>query len=225
MIHKIIVIQKYIRRHLILRKKMPYKFIQYYYNKYLKDHGCKLPSEKSNIAKALEYLYINIKKEININGIKSYFKDNKETKIDSDTIQVRHLGLQYGFNLLKGGDNIKTSHFELKIKKSHYCLFNLKKQYPSFCCDKRKLNVDKFSWIGIKRSYNDKCVNCGSEENDVMRWNKNKITVLQYGHMDPRKPLTINNVIPQCSICNQQYKNKAIFNKRGFVIDFNKNGF
>lgn len=43
--------------------------------------------------------------------------------------------------------------------------------------------------------------------------------------MDPRKQLTIDNVIPQCTICNQQYKNKAIFNKRGFVVDFNKKGF
>ena len=40
--------------------------------------------------------------------------------------------------------------------------------------------------------------------------------------MDPRKSLATDNVIPQCAICNQQYKNKAIFNKRGYVIDFIK---
>jgi len=224
MINSIIIIQKYIRRHLILRKKMPYKYIEYYYNRYLKNQGCKLPSFKSNIAKALECLYINIKKEININDIKEYLnkkKSNIELNTSSDSLQIRHLGLQYGFNLLKGGDNNGSE----KIKQSHYSLVNLIKPYPSFFRDKRKLEVDMISWRGIKRTYDDKCVNCGSKENEVMRWNSNKITVLQYGHMDPRKPLTINNIIPQCSICNQQYKNKAIFNKRGFVIDFNKKGF
>ena len=219
--NKIILIQKYIRRHLILRKKRPYTYIQYYYNKYLKNQGCKLPSPQSKIAKALEYLYIHIKKEVNILDIKMYFKQY----IDSDSLQVRHLGLQYGFNILKGGEMINLSHFKLSIKKSNYSLINLKDIYPSFCSNKRKLILDKFSWRGIKRTYDHRCVNCGSEEDHLMRWNKNKITVLQYGHMDPRKPLTIDNIIPQCSICNQQYKNKAIFNKRGFVIDFNKNGF
>jgi len=136
-------------------------------------------------------------------------------------LQIRHLGLQYGFNILKGGDNYNSS----KVKKSHFSLINLIKPYPSFFREKRRLEIDLISWKGIKRSYDDKCVNCGSKENEIMRWNNNKITVLQYGHMDPRKPLTINNIIPQCSICNQQYKNKAIFNNRGFVIDFNKKGF
>jgi len=77
MINSIIIIQKYIRRHLILRKKMPYKYVEYYYNRYLKNHGCKLPSFKSNIAKALECLYIYIKKEININDIKEYLNKKK----------------------------------------------------------------------------------------------------------------------------------------------------
>jgi hypothetical protein len=43
--------------------------------------------------------------------------------------------------------------------------------------------------------------------------------------MDPRKSLTEDNVIPQCAMCNQQYKNKAVFNDRGYVVEFNKNGF
>ena len=43
--------------------------------------------------------------------------------------------------------------------------------------------------------------------------------------MDPRKSITLDNVIPQCQYCNQQYKNKAIFNKRGIVVDFCKNGY
>jgi len=111
------------------------------------------------------------------------------------------------------------------VSKSCYCLVNLNKTYPNFYREKRVEKVNLISWIGIKRSYENKCVNCGSIEDEPMRWNLNKKTKLQFGHMDPRKPLTMDNIIPQCAICNQQYKNKAIFNERGFVIDYNKNGF
>jgi hypothetical protein len=57
-----------------------------------------------------------------------------------------------------------------------------------------------------------------------MRWDRYNTTVLQKGHMDPRKPLALGNVIPQCKYCNQQYKNKAVFNERGAIIDFCKTG-
>ena len=221
----IIIIQKYVRKHLILRKKYPYKYIQYYYNKFLKEKGCKLPFLNSSFGKALEFLYINIKKEQNIDNIRDYVKKNTNCKLSgtSDSLQIRHLGLQYGYNILKGDDMCLYNN--KNISKSCYCLLNLNKTYPNFYREKRTEKVSIISWIGIKRSYENKCVNCGSIENQPMRWNSNKKTVLQYGHKDPRKHLTMNNVIPQCSICNQQYKNKAIFNDHGFIIEFNKDGF
>lgn len=80
-------------------------------------------------------------------------------------------------------------------------------------------------WKSLLAKYENMCVNCGSKEGEPLRWNKHKITVLQKGHMDPRKPLTEDNTIPQCAMCNQQYKNKAVFNERGFVVEFNKKGF
>ncbi len=216
-------IQKFIKGHLTRRKIYPYKYITYYYNKYLKNKGCKLPSKSSVLGKALEYLYINIKKENNINDIRKYVTKSlkKDLNNSNDSLQVRHLGLQFGFNILKSMDNRIY-----KIKKSNYLLFNLTRVYENFYKDKRKQeNINKENWYELKKEYEFKCVTCGNEENKPMKYNKNKKTILQKGHMDPRKSLTIDNIIPQCGYCNQNYKNKAIFNKRGIIIDFNKKGF
>ena len=218
----IINIQRVIRGHLARRKIIPSKYIYYYYNKYLQIKGCKKISCKSTFGVALEYLYINIKKEIHIENIRKYVLDKGHIlQGGTDTLQIRHLGLQYGYNIYKGGDTYKNT----KIKKSNYLLNNLTEPYLSFCKNKRKENISKDIWEEIKKEYDYSCINCGSKENQPLRWNKNKKTVLQQGHMDPRQPLMSNNVIPQCSICNQQYKNKAIFNKHGFVINYNTNGF
>ena len=219
-------IQKNIRGHLIRRKLKPYKYIKYYYNKYLKKYGCKLPSENSAFGKALEYLYINIKKENNINDIRNYIlqKNYKLNERVSDNLQIRHLGLQYGFNMLKSNDlkNICTNQ---KIKKSNYCLINLTNKHNNYSNEKRNGKLNNNNWYELKKCYNFSCANCGNEEGKPMRYNNNQITILEQGHMDPRKSLTLENTIPQCSYCNKQYKNKAIFNKKGLVIEFNKKGF
>ena len=96
---------------------------------------------------------------------------------------------------------------------------------PSFISEKRISKLNLSNWEDLKKEYDYMCVNCGSREGQPMRWKKSQITVLQQGHMDPRKNLTTDNCIPQCSFCNQQYKDKAVFNKRGCVIAFNKAGF
>ena len=218
-------IQKNIRGHLVRRKLYPYKYITYYYNKYLKQYGCKLPSQKSSFGKALEYLYINMKKENNINDIRNYVIEKKCSLNEnvSDNLQIRHLGMQYGFNLLKGNEIEKFSN--TKIKKSNYFLINLTDKCTSFYKEKRQEKLNSENWNNLKKYYNYLCACCGNEERKPMRYNNNQLTDLHQGHMDPRKSLTLDNTIPQCSYCNQQYKNKAIFNKRGVVIEFNKDGF
>jgi len=218
-------IQRNVKKHLFRRKVHPYKYIKYYYNHYLKNYGCKLPSSKSLLGKVLEYLYIHIKKEKNIDDIRNYVinKLNNKEKIfhSCDSLQIRHLGLQYGFNLLKSNDIFKNK----KINKSNYCLVNLHNVYKNFYKEKRKEELDNENWYLLKKEYNFCCATCGNIENNPLRYNTNQLTILQKGHMDPRKSLTLDNVIPQCQYCNQQYKNKAIFNKRGLVVDFCKNGF
>jgi hypothetical protein len=221
-INSIIKIQRTFRIHNKYKKLYPYEKIKYYYEKYLKNKGCILPKQESGLGRALECLYLNIRKEISIEDLRKYVEEKGvNLKGGSDTLQVRHLGLQKGFNLLKGLDNFRDT----KVKKSHYILLNLKDIFNGFCKEKRTEKLNNENWLALKTEYGFKCVNCGSEENKPLRWNGNKLTILQQGHMDPRKPLSLDNVIPQCSICNQQYKNKAIFNKRGFVIGYKEEGF
>ncbi len=220
-IDKLIIIQKYTRNFLIKKQANPEIQLNYYYTNYLKNFGVKKIKDNTGFYYALEYLYLNIKKQVYIEDIKKYV-ENKGIKLNGgDSLQIRHLGMQYGYNILKGGETFGDN----KIKKSYYMLVNLIKPYYGFIKDKRTEKINQENWTQILKEYDNKCVNCGSIEGEPLRWSKNKITKLAQGHMDPRKPLTINNVIPQCSICNQQYKNKAIFNKRGFIINYNKNGF
>lgn len=174
------------------------------YNKYLKNLDVKKIKNKTGFSYALEFLYQHMQKQVNIAEIKIYV-ESKGIKL-----QISYLGQQYGYNILKGGDKFK----DIKIKKSHYMLVDLENTYNGYIKDKRKEKITEELWIKIKKEYDNKCINCGSIEGEPMRWNKNKITELSQGHMNPTKILTFDNVIPQCSICNQQYKNKTIFNKR-----------
>jgi hypothetical protein len=217
----IIKIQSYIRGHCIRRKNNPLKYIKYYYDKYLKKNGVKIIHKNTGFYYVLEYLYLNIKKQCNIEDIKEYVLHKGITLKGGDSLQVRHIGMQKGYNLLKGGDTFGDN----KIKKSNFLLLNLNKCFNGFTSEKCNKNITDDLWNKIILEYDNKCVNCGSENNKPLRWNKNKLTTLQQGHMNPLKPLTVDNIIPQCAICNQQYKNKAIFNKRGFVIDYKKEGF
>lgn len=201
-----------------------YSLLKREYEKNLKGKGVKLPTEKSSFGQALCCLYEKMRSPVHIIDIRSYV-ENKGITLPGggDSLQVRHLGLQHGFNLLKGGDKINSvGDF---VPKSHYMLLDLENTYPGFHPKRRAELVSNDVWALLKSQYDNKCVNCGCEEDEPMRWEPNKITKLQQGHMDPRMPLTLNNVIPQCSFCNQQYKNKAVFNTRGVVIEFNKEGF
>jgi hypothetical protein len=192
-----------------------------FYENNLKKLGVKQIKKDTGLFYALEYLFLNLGKPVYIEEIKKHVVGKGIKLKGGDSLQIRHLVLQYGYNIFKGGDIYKNN----KLKKSHFLLADLENTHKSFIKDKRTGKITNIDWINIKLEYDNKCVNCGSLEGKPLRWNKNKITELSQGHMDPRKPLTIDNVIPQCAICNQQYKNKAIFNKRGFVIDFIKKGF
>ena len=77
--------------------------------------------------------------------------------------------------------------------------FNVKDEYKDKTFDE------------LKRVYDNRCVTCGSLENKPHFHDASKKTLLQQGHMDPLKILTIENTIPQCQFCNQTYKDNFIF--------------
>ena len=180
--------------------------------KHLKPYGVKLPKKNSQSRIALLVLFVNINKAMDIDEIKKIVEYLIGTTLEGgDPCQVRHFSTQRGFNIIKEGKKFK--------------LVSMEDPFPGFIKDKRSTKLTDELWEKLKEEYDNMCLNCGSKHGEPMRWDKTKNTVLQQGHMDPRKPLAYNNCIPQCSFCNQQYKSKAIFNKRGFVIDYCKTGF
>lgn len=201
-----------------------YETIQAEFAKHLQSKGVKPLAEDSAFGQALCCLYENLGKPVHIDKIREYVQTKGIILPGGgDSLQVRHIALQCGYNMIKGGDIHPTTNE--KIPKSHYLLLDLQTPCVAFLPKRRKVEMTTDQWTDLKRQYEHKCVNCGAEEGKPLRWNPHKITVLQQGHMDPRKELTASNMIPQCAICNQQYKNKAVFNARGFVIEFHKDGF
>jgi hypothetical protein len=202
---------------------MSYEMIQQLYLKNLKDKGVKALTETSGFGQALCCLFENIGKPVEIKTIREYVQSKGIKLKGGDSLQVRHLAMQFGYNMLKGGEIHPITNE--KVPKSCFLLMDLDVPYHGFKPKRRKLEMTDDDWKSLLAKYENMCVNCGSKEGEPLRWNKHKITVLQKGHMDPRKPLTEDNTIPQCAMCNQQYKNKAVFNERGFVVEFNKKGF
>jgi hypothetical protein len=198
-----------------------YNIVKSEYDIHLKELGVNIPGENSQLGQALCCLYENIVRPVSTNDIIKYVSN--KLGVDAIRIQVRHLALQKGFNVIKGGEVNPTTNE--KIPNASYLLLNLTEPHPSFIPTRRNNEIDDEEWREIKRRFGNMCVNCGSKEGEHMRWNIYDVTILQRGHMDPRLPLTTNNIIPQCKFCNQQYRNNAIFNNRGFVIDYNPNGF
>lgn len=174
------------------------------YNLYLKAKGVRLPGEKSKLGCALECLVENMGQFNHIDTIREYVVNRGFKLSGQDTLQVRHLSTQNGFNIIKEGIN------------SHQ-LVNLIDCYPGFIKQKRDIELTDSEWSNLKQEYGDMCVNCGSKDGENLRWKLSEKTKLQKGHMDPRLSLNLSNCIPQCQFCNQRYKDKAVFDKLGMV--------
>ncbi len=174
------------------------------FNQFLKEKGVKLP-KKGKLRCALECLVERIGTAIHIDDIRNYVEKCGYKLTGTDGLQVRHLSTQNGFHIVKEG-----------IYK--HKLVNLTESHPSYIKEKRNITIDKEGWESLLSEYDYMCVNCGSKEGGPLRWKKTETTKLQKGHMDPRKDLSLANCIPQCQFCNQRYKDKAVFDKRGQTI-------
>jgi len=180
------------------------------YEIHLKPKGVKWVTKK--LGTALMVLYANLGHPIHIDLLKTEVVRLGHEMTGTDPLQVRHLSTQKGWNI------IKTSNY-------HHKFVSATEVMPGFIAQKRASKLNDENWTKMKQEYDHACVNCGSKDGEVLRWDQTKVTVLQQGHMDPRKDLTYDNCIPQCAFCNQQYKSKAVFNSRGIIIDFCKSGF
>ena len=132
-----------------------------------------------------------------------------------DVQQARHLGAQKGWFILSGTRSDNTS---VCLHPGEYLLKTLERPYPGFTAERRGACLDDDTWEALKRAYGYRCACCGCQEGAPHRYWKNQIVHLQKGHMDPSKPLTADNTIPQCEICNRPDRNYWVYDKKGRVI-------
>lgn len=194
-----------------------YKMIQRYHNEFLAKHGVKLPAlrVKNKYTKyALTLVYLaqgypdtsTVTKDELTRFIRKHLGSN-------DVQQARHLGKQMGWYIDSGRRNKSES-----LSSGEYKLISLELPFPGFSPERRHIALTEERWEEIKRSYGYRCACCGSKEGESNFYSPTAITQLQKGHMDPSKELTEDNVIPQCSLCNQPDKNFWIYDATGRVV-------
>lgn len=203
-----------------------YAFIAQFYNEKLKSQGVKLPSLKRGgkyTREALTLVYLAqgypdtriISKEELTRFIRQYYSDV------NDVQQARHLAAQKGWYILSGKRHDNSDEV---IPTDSYKLKTLEDTYPGFSAERRSSVIDDTSWEKLKKQYDNRCACCGSKEGEPHRYWKNTTTVLQKGHLNPRKPLRGQNIIPQCEKCNQPDKNYWVYDKRGRVVNIANTG-
>ena len=187
----------------------PGKKLDRMYNTYLKVKGVRLPI-RGRLRCALVYLVANMNKFNHIDDIKAHVsKFHKLT--GTDPLQVRHLSTQYGFHIIKEG-------------KYKHKLVTLETPMLGFIPEVRSSSLTNYQWdTMLQKDYTvngiPTCVNCPNQQGKPLRWKQSEMTIIQKGHCDPRKPLSLDNCIPQCQYCNQAYRNKFVFNKKGLIIE------
>ena len=175
----------------------------------LQSLGVKLPSENTQKGQTLLFLYENkgkvVSKEM---AEKSVFaRMNKQPK---DLQSLRHLGKQDGFDILQGGQEYAGSI----LKRGEYVFIGFDKPNEFWGFTRR--DESGLDWHGLKEKYNHTCATCGAIEGKKHRYTK-QIVVLEKGHMDPSKPMSDDNIIPQCKDCNKVAKNDIVFDQYGRV--------
>ena len=130
-----------------------YDKIRFYYEKYLKAFGVKLPKLKNatgeytknaRILVYLAYVYPSTKK-VTKKEITKFVRQFYPHV--TDVQQARHLGAQKGWFIISGG----RGDLGENIKVGEYKLIDLEKPYPHFHGHRVR---DTSSWEDLKREYN-----------------------------------------------------------------------
>lgn len=203
--------------------KETYEMLQDYHARYLKKHGVRLPNlyYRENYSKnglTLIYLaqgYPNTKaisKEELTQFIRVYYPNTQDVQ------QARHLAAQDGWFIASGARGNSSTIEGIDLKWGRYRLVTLEEPYPGFKKQRREKSLDRDTWEDLKKRYDYRCATCGSKEGDLHYHWPNTITELQRSHMDPGKPFTKDNAIPQCSKCNRADRNNWVYDEKGRVI-------
>jgi hypothetical protein len=179
------------------------------YESYLKKHGVKfLKYRNKKVSQALYGLLFLLKYKGEVVTKKELTDGwNLIGTPTNDFQQGRHLALQDGYYIQKSGSK----------KEAWYKLVTLRKPHPSFIPNRRNEIFTEEEWLELKDETDNRCLTCGSFEGEQHYKDNTLIVKLEKGHCDPRLELTLDNVFPQCSYCNQLYKDKFVFDKRGNI--------
>ena len=134
--------------------------------------------------------------------------------------QVRHLGTQSLWYVLNKGAKVPDK--DEIVPSGYNYLASIETPNPKAVAIalKRSGRLAARSFEDLKLVYENKCATCGIKEGQKDSRNS-LIVALQQGHMNPRKALTLDNIIPQCQYCNQQYLDYFCFNEHGRVVAVN----
>jgi hypothetical protein len=164
---------------------------------------------------SIVYFYLNLRKIVTKESLVLFLRRHGCCKIHSPN--PRHFGMQNGFMFL-----VKNSfhpQYRRLLQPGEYCLYSITKAHPNFECNHRKEKVTKCGFEALRAQFSHRCAVCGSSEGQANLKNSAVRTVLERGHMHPRKPLTVANCIPICTVCNQVYQDRFVFNKRGIIVE------
>lgn len=183
---------------------------------YLEKYGVKLPGKTSSKALWLIFLRKNIKKLIHKDTISAFVQTIIPTSGKDQ--QVRHLASD-GWYVLNKGDKIPDTKKTETVPSGYHVLITTENPKPTFLFKsiKRAGRLSAENFDQLKITYDNRCATCGSKEGKPHFTEPDKVTVLQQGHMDPNKTLSLDNSIPQCQVCNGVYQDDYVFNEKGRV--------
>lgn len=177
----------------------------------LDKHGVKLPPLKNKNGynlRALQLIYLRM--NLGVLTSKEDITDfvrrfDKEAASDQ---QPRHLWGQ-GWDV-RGSGRSKDTFNGKQIPNGFYVLASTTHPRTEFLLKRMKRLgvVQATDWASLQDAYDHRCATCGIKAKGR----------LDKGHMDPRKPLEMGNIIPMCADCNNWALDRLIFDVRGRVV-------
>lgn len=76
----------------------------------------------------------------------------------------------------------------------------------AFSLMRRRGTVAAKDWAELVAAYDSRCAVCGQHSSK-----------LEKGHMDPAKPMELENIIPMCSDCNNWASSDLVFDRTGRI--------
>lgn len=192
-----------------------YDEICFMHKKHLAKYDVSMPKRNSFQALQLIYLYKYRDYLVHRDTISEFVRQVFNGA--SRDQQTRHLASK-GWYVLLRGEQIPGTNGD-KVESGYHLFYDITVPKPTFMLEKLKrlgrLAAKTFEELVVV--YDNKCSTCGAEKGKSHPKYNEKVVELQQGHMDPRKPLNLDNAIPQCQVCNQTYQNNFIFDENGYV--------